>query len=350
MAPITGNEAKLAIIKASTWGTAVAAGAGDLTRVNNYSPTESVTTLEGNQLGAGLGMKTTSERGNVTDDATVDMVLGYENKGDVILASFLGDPQAPVEQTLGEGDYLHKIFASTNLHDNGFLTIVEKVTTTETIEIPTAAVSSISISHEEPTSEVVLSASMLGSGKDLASATNPVATIDASTLSNNIKVLLKRESYWLINSQSSGALSTGTDLICPLSATIDLERPMIIRNKPCNTSASPIPGSDGFLQGTLSLTLENLEDLDFYTGALNETFYKALLHVEGAQIGAGVTRKFTIYFPSLKLLNSPERSLSEAGDNPVTLSFEILAASVTPTGMDSERPYVEFINTRSTVY
>lgn len=349
MATITGNEAKLSIVKATTWGTEPSASTGDLAQVNSYAVAESATELEGNQLGAGLGMLNDIERGNVSHEVSLEMVAGYQNKADVILASFFGSPTSPTEQTTGQGDYLHVINASTSLHANGYVSFAEKVTSSDAISVPTAAVQSITLSHEEPTSELLLSATLLGSGLDL-SPVNNVAALDAATTANQVKVYVKRESYWLINTQSSGALSTGSHLICPVSASITLSRNMIVRNTPCNSAASPVPGADGFFEGELTLELPTLEALTYFTGAEAGTIYKASLTVEGAAIGTGVNRRFELRLPGLKLLTSPERALSEAGDNPVTLNFKVLAALTNPTGMTSVRPQLRIINTRSTVY
>jgi hypothetical protein len=349
MAKISGNEAKISIKKAPTWGTEPAIASGDLVQVNSLSWDESVDTIDSNNIGAGLGMRTSLERGNVSHELSLDMAVGYENKADVLLASFFGDPQTPVEQNVGEGDYLHRILASTTLNDNAYVSVVAKITSTETISLPTVSIESITLSHEEAPGDLTLEVSGLASDLDLTPINN-AAALNASTVANQLKVKVTRGSYWLINPESSGALATSANEICPISATLELTRPQVVYSAPCNTTGTGAPGSDGFLEGTLTLELSGLDDLTYFTAAAAETSYKAKFHVEGAQIGAGDPYTFEIYLPKLVLEASPDYSLSEAGDNPVTLTFNVLAATVSPTGFSSPRPYLEIINTRSTVY
>lgn len=349
MAILPGNEQKLVIKKATTWGTAVAATSGDLAAINSFENSVSVDELESNQLGLGQSMRTDISHGNITVEGSLEMAVGWQNKADVILASFFGDPQAPVEQTVGQGDYLHVLLADTSLHQNGYITFAQKATTTDVIEFPTAAIQSITLSHDEPTSDLILSADFLASERELSTSVNTLAVVDASTLATQTKLKVRKSSRWMLNLRSGGALTAPTDVITPISASIQLSRAMEILNEVANTTASPVPTSDGFLEGTLELTFAGLEDLTYYTGFDNETFYKASLFIEGDQIGTGVKRSFEIRFPSLKLM-PPENSLSDPGNNELTLSFNIFAAESNPTGMTSVRPHIRLINTRSTSY
>lgn len=352
MAAITGAETKIGLVKASTWGTAVAVGAGDLIQLNSLSPAGDNETFSTNNIGSGLGMETDVVSGNEVYSASLDMQVGYENGADLILAAFLGDPQSPTEQNVGEGDYLHQILASTGIHSNDYLTLVAHATSTETIEFPTCSVESITLSHSNPQSPLNLVANLIASDFEEASTTNTFAVVDAATLRdpNNNKTNVRKSSEWRINAQSGGALSS-SDNICVIGATIEMTRPQEIINEVCGDASSPVPSASDFLTGTVTLEFKDLEDLSYFTSFKDgDTFKAELLIDSGIQIGAGGNYSMNFKFPRLKIVSFPDYSVEDAGNNGYSLTFQILAATANPTGMDSTRPYVEITNTQTSSY
>ncbi len=83
MVAISGGQTNAAIQIATTWGTAVASGAGDRFGATEYSFTPSVDVLQGRLIGSNQFMTDDFVRGNVTYTGTTTSDLGYRNGCDV---------------------------------------------------------------------------------------------------------------------------------------------------------------------------------------------------------------------------------------------------------------------------
>lgn len=349
MAAITGSQTKLILKKATTFGTEVAASTLDAMGVQSFTPSQSSDTIEGNSLGTGLVMEVNQEVGNVGFTAALNMVAGYQNGFDVLLAQLFGDPATPAEQTTGEGDYLHVISMSTENAENGWVNIARLLTSTVAQSFPACAVTGMTLTAAQPTTGLVAAFSLICSDAIRDSAVNTVAVINAATLKDQTSIIVKNESEWLINEASDSALSSG-DRVAITNWVLSLNRPLATSPEIKGTAGNGEFVSDGFVNGTLAITMSKLDAMTFFDGADDGTYFKGSFIVEGAQIGAGENKLFQINFPRLKLLTQPDYALAVPGNNPVDMTFQIFAADAAPSGMSSVYPQVSIINEKSTSY
>jgi hypothetical protein len=341
MAKITGSETILGIRQGSTYGTAVAIGAGHQLVVEDYNSDGAVTVGESNNIGANLSMDKSADVLKVDYTVSINQQARYNDGGlPLLLAAFLGASAAPVEQTTDEDDYMHRLTWSPTA--NKFLTVAAKRTTTEVIEFPSCYVTDINIETGETNGYLTYSASLIASGRVLDSSTNTAATMANATVLGSSIIAHNKNDYLWINAQGGDALDSG-DAVCPNSLSISFSRPKSVKDCFGGTAIS----IDGMFDATLTLNFPTLDALTFFTAFAAGTEYKALFNIQGNAINAGDNEAITVYFPRLKLVTAPSDSVADAGDNGYTLVFKGLAASANPTGMNSVYPYVEFVNGNS---
>jgi hypothetical protein len=348
---ITGTQTK-AILKlgtqATAYGTAVAGGTGDRIR-GNISPSYQSQELTKNPIGSGLTMQDDVIKGRLTPTVTLAMDLGFQNGADKLAAQFFSTTSSPAEQNAGKSDYLHR-FTMNVAPNNVFATFAYELTTAKVAELPSCAVRSFATSFGGTNEIVQLSAELLGNDLVLDSATNTNATISSATVADSECVIVKLEDQFLLNTESGDALDSGDQFnIVSYSRTIN--RPQDFSGQVKGSAGNPKPLADEMITGTLSVTLEALDDISLFEAWDAETSYKCALIIEGsATASGGDNRSWAEYTPRMKLVQAPQYNVTDSGYNSVTLNFVIMQASANPTGMSSTLPYVELINTKSTNY
>jgi hypothetical protein len=345
MARKTGAATKAAFAIASTFGTAVALGADDGFDADSITHSTNPTELSREGIGSGLSMQTDAVQGALAPGGNISFVPSYENGMTAFMAAFFGQANAPVEQTATEGDYLHQFaFAESPLR---FGTLAFEATDTREIEYTSVYPTQLQFTAEDIPNFLQVSGDWVSGERDLASVTN--ADLSGVTITDTESVTVKNESEFQINVQSAGALGV-SDRVCIASYDLTLARPKEQLSEICGVAGLSEPIADGLFTAELTVEFSGLDDFTWYDAADNETEYKALLQVEGTQIGAGLNKTFAIYLPRLKVVQDPTYDLEDPGVNPHTVTFTGLAATAAPTGMDFALPYVEVINTRSTAY
>lgn len=344
MAKISGAQALAGIQVASTWGTAVAAGAGDkLVAEITDSANESV--LEPRMLGSGAYMVTTSTKSNTAPSVNISMDVGYRNNADTILAQFFGTSGSPSEQTASQADYLHTMTFNTTLNAK-YLSVARETSTTTTLEYPTCAVRSITL-RAEANQYAQLTAELVANKIETASAVNTNAALANVTLTDTELTAVSFDDDFWIDTQGSTTLASG-DQLNITSYELTLTRPQMMPNEIKGSAGNGAPIPDGLFDGTLTVTLAELPDHAWFTAWNAETVYKSRLTIEGTQIGTGVNKAWNVYLPGMVLVTKPDVALSNPGANPVTLTFKLLKASTNPTGMSSTYPYITVVNGLST--
>lgn len=351
MAIIAGAQANAAIQVATTWGTEVAAGAGDKL-VAKITDSANEQELIANQVASGVSFATAAVIGNTKPSGTIDMDVGYRNGADTIIAQIFGTDTPSAEITGGQGDYRHVITFNTTLNGYGgstgkFLSIARESTSAKTINYPTCAIRKISLSTPTVPGYFHLNAEFIANKIELASAVNTNAvTAAATSVDTALAAVDFSDSFW-INAQAGGSLSS-SDKLNVLNFTFDFERPQDMPNEIRGAAGNSVPISTGLPAGTLSVTLSQLTDHTYLTAWEAGTEYKLKYVVDGAAIGSGSNKSYSIYCPRLILINKPQVDLTEDGVNQVTMVFRMLKAASNPTGMTSTYPYVEIINAVST--
>ena len=348
MASISGAQTKAGIKIASTWGTAVACGATN-SFAGEISPSFNVSEITSRQIGSGAYMLSTATRGSVIPTVSLTADLGYRNNCDILLAQFMGTSAAPTEVTVGQGDYKHVITFNSTLNAK-YVTLAFETTSTTVMEFPTSAVQSIGIATTSVPGYIDFTAELLSNTVELSSAVNTNATLANCTFSEGVPELVAVDlvDKFRTNTQSGSAVAGG-DQYNITGFKLALNRPQDIIPEIKGSAGNSAPLSSNLFDGTLSLEVKELADHAYYTIWSAETARKALIEIEGTQIGTGTNKRFSIYLPRMLLITEPQYALTDQGTNTVSLEFRLLKAASASTGMTgSTYPYFEIVNALTT--
>lgn len=347
---LTGTQTEMVYVlgtQATAYNTAVAASTGDRIR-GAMSPSINSKELVKQTLGSGLTMQDDIIPGRVTPVVTLTGDVGYQTGVDKIAAQFFSTCSAPAEQTGSQSDYLTRMTMNATAN-NIYGTFAYETSSSTVIELPSCACRTFSTSFDEASSIMQFSAELLGSSVQLSTSTNTNAVIGAATFADTECVVVTEAADFWINAQSGGALSS-SDQFNILSYNRTLTRPQDFKALAKGSAGNAAPVAEEIVTGTLTITLDALDNHTYFTAWNAETTYKCRLGVEGTQIGTGDNKTWAEYCPRLKLVQAPQYAISSNGYNTVTLAFVIMEAASTPTGMDSALPYLELTNGQSTNY
>jgi hypothetical protein len=332
---------------ATVYGTALAASTGDRIR-GTITPSYNNQELIKNAIGSGLVMQDEIQKGRITPVVTLATDAGFQNGTDKLAAQFFSTASAPAEQTASQSDYLHRL--TLNPTENAFfLTYAYELTSAAVAEHPSCAVRSLTTSFTEADQYMQVSAELLCNDLILNTAVNTNTVIGASTFGDQECVRVKTSDDFYLNLQSGADFASG-DRFKILSYTRTLTRPQEFMGNVRGATGNDKPLSTGMPTGTLSVTLEALENINMFTAWNTEAYYKCKLEIEGSQIGTGLNKSWVEFCPRMKLVQTPTYPISNPGFNQVTFNFTLFEAAANPTGMNSTRPYLELINGRSTSY
>lgn len=348
MASITGAQTKAGVKIASTWGTAVACGAGN-SFAGEISPSFNVSEITSRQIGSGAYMLSSATRGSVIPTVSLTADLGYRNNCDVLLAQFMGTSGAPTEVTVGQSDYKHVVTFNSTLNAK-YVTLAFESSSATVMEFPTCAVTSIGIATTGVPGYLDFTAELLANTVELSSATNTNATLANCTFTEGVPELVAVDlvDKFRTNNQSAAAVGSG-DQYNITGFNLALNRPQEIIPEIKGSAGNSAPLGTDLFDGTLSVDVKELADHAYYTIWSAETARKALIEIEGTQIGTGTNKRFSIYLPRLVLVTEPQYALTDQGTNTLSMEFRLLKAATAPTGMTgSTYPYFEIVNTLST--
>lgn len=332
---------------ATAFGTAVAGSTGDRIR-GTITPNYTNQELVKNPIGSGLIMQDEIQKGRITPIVSLSSDAGFQNGYDQIAAQFFSTVSAPAEQTASQTDYLHRMTINPDANAI-FGTFAYELTKTSVAELPSCAVTSFTTSFSQAQEYLQVQVELLGNNLVLNSSTNTNTTFNSATFANQECARVKEADEFRINLQSGAGLASG-DRFKILSYNRTLTRPQEQMGNVRGVAGNDKPLQTDMPTGTLTVTLEALENIDMFNAWNAETYYKCDLTIEGSQIGTGMNKTWYEACPRVKLVQAPVYSLSNAGFNQVTLNFTCFEAAANPTGMDSTRPYLELINNRSTAY
>lgn len=348
MPSITGAQTKAGVKIATTWGTAVACGAGN-SFAGEISPSFNVSELTSRQIGSGAYMLSSATRGSVIPTVSLTADLGYRNNCDILLAQFMGTSAAPTEVTVGQGDWKHVLTFNSTLNSK-YVTLAFESSAATTMEFPTCAVQSIGIATTGVPGYLDFTAELLANAVELSSSTNTNATLANCTFTEGVPELVAVDlvDKFRTNTQSGGAVGAG-DQYNITGFNLALSRPQEIIPEIKGSAGNSAPLATDLFEGTLSVDVKELADHAYYTIWSAETARKALIQIEGTQIGTGTNKSFSIYLPRMVLVTEPQYALTDQGTNTLSMEFRLLKASATPTGMSgSTYPYFEIVNSLAT--
>lgn len=343
MAAITGKQSLLGFKKATTYGTAVAAD--KLFGVYNFNQSNNNVKLEQNLIGLNKIFQTDMSIGDRDPRLSWSGAIGAMNNFPYFLALFFGTAAAPVEQTGAQNDWMHRLTFSSTLNPQ-YATFAQLSSSATTFEWAAVAIDTLTLHYALDYLKADFTA--LADIRNLSSATNTSASLGALTAPATDDLVIEQSDYFAINAQAGGALSSSDKLTNVKSVTVSYAKPQSSPRYIKGSAGNGEPLSDANYSCMVSIELGNMADHTWYTAAAAGTEYKAQIAVEGAQIGTGVNRGLTTFFPRLKLIQDPTYDLGSLGHNPHVLNFEAITATANPTGMNSTLPYAQVINTVST--
>lgn len=353
---------KVAIGNGVAWGTAVdltGAGVGKLMYATSLDPAATFNLFTPRDIGFG-GQRKSLKRLGINVPITFSCDLTYEQMWIQIVYAFLGAQSAPVEQTGGEGDYLHV----GSLQDNTEIiqTMVWTPEDDEVIEIPSIKWNQISFTlpaadvgtfTANGTANVIVdNANAVNSFADIATLGFPVSFYEPVCIGG-------ANHYFRIDDYSDSIALTNADDKEIISATITLTRSFFTQYslRGAQTFNTPLPRDQAQIVGTLEFTLDEIDSsvLDGITEWLNnDTKKQAEIFIDGSQIGAGVNRSFKWQFPYLQPMASMPSNYGIQGANvfptPV-FSYDMLKAETAAAGITAT-DYMTFsaITERATSY
>jgi hypothetical protein len=339
MAKGKGYLAILGIKKATTWGTAVAAGAGDghealsvgivanRAIVPDRSITGKVSTREG-------------DKGNIVVAGSAVFPLRYEGTGR-LLAGLLGTAGVPATVDTSARKHTFKIADTT---DGIFWTLAYEIIKDATIyEFNTLKIRRLTIRVTIP-GRVELEVEFLGHDFTDASAINTTTTIDTVTLPANREIAQARQLVVRMNDQSSGALGPG-DVKYLSAFELTIERPLEAEftTEFGDRSSEPMPpnGEGAFLSASGTLTFSQLDNAA--TGGnsglpakqLARTTQKLDAVFAGDTLVGAATEKVShkLYLPMI-VLGDGKPALSQ-GALGWSIPFTAHRVGTAPTGFDA---------------
>lgn len=349
MTAIKGTDVIAGYKIATTWGTAVACGAGNKL-IAEIAESQNGQQLNTIQIGSGFNMADDFVLGNTLPTVNLTMDCRYDGYFPVILAQFMGTAAAPSETTPGQGDYAHAIYYNTTLNAKyGTVAILDSSGTVR--EYPSTATRSITIATNGVPGYLRANAELIANTLSITSSTNTYTTMANVTLPTTKLADVASADYFRINARSGGTLS-GSDNLAITSFSMTLTRPQEVLPEINATSGNSTPISTGLgLEGTVTVTLRNQADQTYWTAWSAGTVYKAKFDIQGAQIGSGSNRNIGVFLPGLKLVQEPQHPINTEGDLPVTLTFQMVKPDASnPSGMASTYPYFQITNTTSTSF
>lgn len=344
----TGTSIGIALSQAAdTYG--VAEAVTEQLVVESIDWNENATKLQSAGIGSGGIFSDNMERGLTAGTINISGLVGYNNGFPLILAQMLGTSGAPVEQNVGEADYLHTVTYANAINAN-FLTIAIESSSTTVIEFPSVTIDSLTITA---TPGGFMSYTATGYFDELidSSPTNNNAAIQAVSLGDSELVNVELQEEFLLNLNAGGALASPGDRVCITSLDLSMSRPQGFVAEICGTSGNTVPVASDKATGTLTVGLKDHADNTYETAAITggaAAQFKGSLDVQGTQIGAGDNKTMKFLLPLLVLIDTPGFGLSSPGQNPSTLVFDIVEDDANPTGLSDTTPYAEITNGRTT--
>ena len=219
MASYTGANATLALKLGNTFGTATALGAGDKLTVDSFSRSENVTALERTPVGSGDLMKTDSQRGKSAPAFTITGELGYNDPTVSGLVQFFGAQSTLAGATIGTHSlYFNEVFNSK------FATLGVVPLSGSVIEYASAACTKVGLSVSDPADYLKVTMDWLANSEKTSGTTNSAATIEGTTVADSTPVVVQLTDEFLINAQTSGALTTATHYILTKFSILSSQR------------------------------------------------------------------------------------------------------------------------------
>lgn len=329
----------------ATFDSYTAATTGEKLEVESLDHTENSEVLEQNPIGGGLIMQNDAQKGGTSPTVSFPKIVRYDDQGIALITQMMGNESV---MNLSGGAYVHTIFESETLNQN-WATLAFHTDSASIAEYKNGAVTEVTLTGN--TNDYLRAQyNILASDKLITGTVNSASGLTSVTLPTNSPVAIVRSTDKVrINAQAGGALADG-DVVNMTQFEARISRPQEHIDEIRNASGNGQPRGAGLFEVMLTVTLRTKLDDTWFTAFKAGTEYKADVNVTGTTIGGGNSYLIQLNLPRLKIVEEPSASISNVGENEMTVVFRSLVATAAPTGMLRVYPYFRVINTRSTVY
>ena len=324
----------------------IAATTGEKCLVESIEGTAGTTVLERSPIGSGLIVQDRIDAGATNPTVTISKGMDFNGPAVAMLAQMFG---TEIVTGLGSGGYVHSILLNANLNTN-YGCVAYHSDSASVHEFRNAAVTSYEI-NATPNEYLAATINLLATEFKNSSTTNTAVSLLTTTIADSEPAIARPIHTVRLNAQAGGALS-GSDVYAVTNATFSYTREQELVGEIKGSAGNGAQRSSGSVpfDARVTLTFKTKVDETWFTSLINETEWKMDCKIEGTLIGGAVYRTIELSFQRLKVDGDPSYSLSNTGDNEMTVNFRVLAASANPTGMIDVYPYARIINTRATKF
>lgn len=340
MAAKSGANSGIILKPFLVFDTPTAPGANDKIRIDSEAFSRNTTELTEAPVGGQVIMKTSSEIGDDDPGGTITKTLRTDDAFNAAIMNFFGTETVT---TVTTGVYEHSAVANTTSIVN-YLHFAKETDSANVEEYWNTLMTDLSLEFN-PNDFVKATGTFKSSKRLITGTTATTANIAAATEPTNYNFVFRDTDYVWYNAQAGGALSQ-SDVLAVTQASVSLTREMEYVDEAkgvAGKSAPRVAGEPPFM-GSVTLTMKEKDGLTFWTAHDAGTEYKMTLRVSGPTISGAFKHSFKIDFPRLKVVTEPTYNLSSASVNPYTVTFQCLAATAAPTGMNSVYPMVALMN------
>jgi len=328
--------------KASTWGTAVALGAGNKLLIESLDgyvrKQDYIPAIEADFP--------TVREGDLGPIKPIDFSIGFTMRYDpgalgTLIACLFGIAGTPTQQ--GSTNAYKHVLKWADTTYGLFVTFAAEYPA-KIFESASCKVMSLdlNISGGLLKGTIGLRANTIINDSEINTSLDSLTAPDIENRVKAVQAVLK------MNAQSAGDVSSATPLIFN-DLKISFKRAF---DEPLPHGATSIiePAENARPTWEVSVGFPRMNSQNegfFQTAFKDETEQKMLIEFTGAQIAAPYNYKLSLYFPRLRIIH-PEYTWKEIIEAGLQLVGE--EAATNPTGMNDTRPYIELINKQSTDY
>lgn len=330
---MTGAEIVYGLKKATTWGTALAAAAGDGFLALPWSADPDNGLITDDSLGTFFA--TSATPGETKLEASVNAYARYNDEVLLsMLAAVFGTAGIPATHAAGTLSKDHVLKIAKNV-DGLFFTLAAKLGTGFVEEIPAWKIAKVEITGE--TGKPTLF-KFSGPGFDLVadSTVNTLTTFNSVTILETANRAYMGQCVIRMNDASGAALASPTDKIGPSKFVLTLERKLTgVYGSYVDAGAGrdliDEPTNDGLFTASLSLTFPRLKDNSGRLKIKTSTPQKCDITLTGPIIEGAIP--YTIAFQMPNLVPKKNANPHKQGIIDNTRDYEVMGATAAPTGM-----------------
>lgn len=347
MAKINGSEAKLGVAVGSTWGTAIALGAGHGMCFESLEYNDNPSYLDFNTKGCGNAMKNHIQRGFSAPTLSITYHLKYGGNQMRLLAGLLGGSDPVSEYTAGQGDYLHIYHWASSRQ---FFTIGVQSSSATALEWASCYPVSATVTGQmdQPLSVTI---NFLTTERNNTPATNTYSALNSVTETTNADYIIYGENatqdYYIIDEQDV----VWSDRVYCTGFTYNIDRAM--EHVPeAYASTKPEPYATNLMTVTQQVDFAGLDDHALMTLYDNQDKLQTSLKIAGSQINSGQRQQFFFESGAMKVNQDLSTSISSDGINSASINFEHMYQEDlgSPTSASKNDFYIKMFSKDTTEY